>query len=442
MKLSDKLRFVRQNMKRHRTRLFMTILAAAMGCGFLIDLASIGFGLQKSIVDEIVGDRLVTEIEVHGKEQGDRGAGSLTEHDLDYLSSVANVKAVTHRAYLQQSVIPVVDGVKGLGGSAVVLDIASEQKTGFPLSAGTMPANKQEALIGPHFRAQFMNPDEGSGKPEAVPDAAEWIGKTVSFTLVQTFPSGNKEQTYQVKIVGVTEKPTKEWMSDNYLYIGSDLLDEIEAFTQTRYGRERTAEEDNAQDELNEPRPLQQVKVYADHVSHVKQIAETIRKEGYYNHSIANELENVNMVFFVLKLGLFFVGTIAVLIASIGIYNTMTMAVSERAQDIGIMKAIGAHPRTIRGLFMLESGMIGCWGALIGIAAAYAISAGANFIVPYIIESFMNEKPPASFVISHIPLYLTIGCAVLSIAVAVFSGMRPAARATRVDVLSALRRDI
>lgn len=55
MRLSDQFRFVRQNMKKNKSRLFMTVLATAMGCAFLIVLASVGFGLQKSIVDELAG---------------------------------------------------------------------------------------------------------------------------------------------------------------------------------------------------------------------------------------------------------------------------------------------------------------------------------------------------------------------------------------------------
>lgn len=72
---------------------------------------------------------------------------------------------------------------------------------------------------------------------------------------------------------------------------------------------------------------------------------------GYSTYSAQNELKQINVIFLIIKIGLITVGTVAVLIASIGIFNTMTMAVTERAQDIGIMKAIGAHPGVIKKSF-------------------------------------------------------------------------------------------
>ncbi|WP_249661852.1 ABC transporter permease, partial [Lysinibacillus fusiformis] len=78
-------------------------------------------------------------------------------------------------------------------------------------------------------------------------------------------------------------------------------------------------------------------------------------------------LDQMNVFFLVLKIGLIFVGTIAVLIASIGIFNTMTMAVTERTREIGVLKAIGASPKLIQRLFLMESTFIGILGTLIAV---------------------------------------------------------------------------
>lgn len=270
----------------------------------------------------------------------------------------------------------------------------------------------------------------------------------MNLEVLQLAEDGTEQKkTIPVTIVGIGDKPSREWQTDTNVYIGNKLLAEIEQFTLTQWGATRILPDKNNPEGfeppgLQDPRQYNQVQAIADGANHVKGIAEEIRKQGYYSHSIADELEQVNLVFLIMKIGLGFVGTIAVLIASIGIFNTMTMAVTERAQDIGIMKAIGAHPSSIRRIFLLESSMIGIIGAIIGTIVAYVISIAVNFGLPLIIEGFMDEQVPADFRFSWIPPYLAIIACLISLGVALLSGSRPAKRATRIDVLRALRRDL
>ena len=153
-------------------------------------------------------------------------------------------------------------------------------------------------------------------------------------------------------------------------------------------------------------------------------------------------MKEINMIFMIIKAGLIFIGTIAILIASIGIYNTMTMAVTERAPDIGIMKAIGANPRTIKNIFLLESSYIGLVGALVGTLVSYGISFAVNFGIPLAIKQFFGENPPDDLVFSSIPWSLPVICFVITYLVTIISGLRPAKRATEIDVLRAMRREM
>ncbi|RKJ12055.1 ABC transporter permease, partial [Butyricicoccus sp. 1XD8-22] len=155
-----------------------------------------------------------------------------------------------------------------------------------------------------------------------------------------------------------------------------------------------------------------------------------------------NEMKQVNMVFTIMKIGLILVGTIALIIASIGIYNTMTMTVTERAPDIGIMKAIGANPSIIKKIFLLESIYIGLIGAFVGTVVAYGVSFAVNFSLPLVVESMFNESPPKNLLFSYIPWTLSLISIAICLIITIFSGWRPAQRATRVDVLQAMRREI
>lgn len=448
MKFTDQLRFVQQNMKKNKTRLFMTVLATAMGCSFLIVLASVGFGLQKSVVDKLVGDRLVTAIDIYGI-QSDKGINQIIrKENLDYLASVAHVKAVTYRNFVLQKLSPTVDGVAANNNGVVNVDFEAETKAGFGLSAGRLPQKPNEIVIGFNIRQSRDNTQTNAD----VPPAKDWLGKTMNLEVIQLSKDGKEQKTtISATIVGISKKPSKEWLTDTMVYIGNGLLTHIESITQTQWGavrapvsdKEKSGQKQGAQPlGLQDPRQYNSVQVIADGANHVKAIADEIRLKGYYNHSIADELKQVNLVFLIMKIGLGFVGTIAVLIASIGIFNTMTMAVTERAQDIGIMKAIGAHPSTIRRIFLLESSMIGLLGAIIGTIVAYAISFAVNAGLPLIIKGFMKETVPDDFRFSWIPPSLAIFACIISLAVALLSGSRPAKRATRIDVLRALRRDL
>jgi acetoin utilization transport system permease protein len=448
MKLTDQLRFVRQNMKKNKTRLFMTVLATAMGCSFLIVLASVGFGLQKSIVDKMVGDRLVTAIDIYGIEADKAINRIIGKENLDYLRSVDHVKAVTYRNYVQQSLSPTVDDVAANNNGVVNVDFEAETKAGFGLSAGKLPQNPNEVVVGFNIR----QPRDGNQPKTVSPPAKDWLGKVMNLEVKQLDEKGKEQKTtIPVTIVGISKEPSREWETDSMVYIGNELLTQIENFTQTQWGAVRPPASNKENSDpvqvaqplgIKDPRQYNAVQVIADGANHVKAIAEEIRAKGYYNHSIADELKQVNLVFLIMKIGLGFVGTIAVLIASIGIFNTMTMAVTERAQDIGIMKAIGAHPSAIRRIFLLESSMIGLLGAIIGTIVAYLISFTVNAGLPLVIQGFMNEKVPADFRFSWIPPSLAIISCFISLGVALLSGSRPAKRATRVDVLRALRRDL
>lgn len=243
--------------------------------------------------------------------------------------------------------------------------------------------------------------------------------------------------------MGISKKPTKEWQEDRSVYISEDILKEIELFTGTPKGIVLDSNSDVELTQLEADRnTFDDVKIHAKNMEAVQGIADKLKEEKYASYSVVNELKQVNLMFAIAKVGLIFIGTIAILIASIGIYNTMTMAVTERAPDIGIMKAIGATPRTIKRIFLLESSYIGLIGALIGTIVSYGISYTVNLAIPLIIKQAFNEEMPPELIFSDIPLSLPIICVVICLGVTILSGLRPAQRATKVDVLKAMRREV
>lgn len=444
MKLIDQFQFVRQNIKKNKIRTFMTILATAMGCAFLIVLASVGYGLQQSIVNETLENQVVTEIDIHGYEEENGNYRSLTMEDIEYLESVEGVNAVTRRIQLRQFPKYSIDNFQ-TEAQTVVAHFPSEIDSGLELSDGRLPQSPDEIVLGYHFSNGLI---EESAEGELYDDQGELkeeyrykealIGKTIDMTVKKLEDNEEEIQTTPLKVVGILKEPTREWMQDRNVYISQGILSEVEAFTGTIRGAA------SAEEELNESYKdsFDVVKVYATSLEEVKAVSDKLDEANYATYSVVSEMEQINMLFTIAKAGLILVGTIAILIASIGIYNTMTMAVTERAPDIGIMKAIGANPKTIKQIFLLESSYIGIIGAIIGTAAAYLISFLVNLGLPLIIEMAFKEELPDGLQFSAIPGTLILISVGICLIVTILSGMRPAKRATQIDVLKAMRREI
>ncbi|MFD1850873.1 ABC transporter permease [Oceanobacillus bengalensis] len=442
MKFKDKIRFIRQNIKKNKVRTFMTILATAMGCAFLIVLASIGYGLQKSVVEDTLEQQIVTQIDVHGQEDDNGNYRSLTMEDVKYFEEMENVKAVTRRNQIRQMPTFTLEDYQ-TSVAAVTAHFPSEKDSGLELAEGRFPESANEVIVGDHFSeylALITEEDIYDEKTGMIKESFLYqeslLNKTVEMTVTD---NDEVEHVIPLKIVGIMEEPTKEWLQDRNVYVSNEIYTEVEIFTGTPGGE--LGIEPEMYDATEEAEAIDNVKVYADNLEVVQSISDKLEDENYAIYSVVSEMNQINMLFTVAKAGLILVGTIAIIIASIGIYNTMTMAVTERAPDIGIMKAIGANPKTIKQIFLLESSYIGIIGAFIGVIVAYATSFLVNLGLPMILEMTFGEELPEGLQFSSIPISLVLISIGICLLVTIVSGLRPAKRATELDVLKAMRRE-
>lgn len=425
MQFKDQLDFIKQHMKRNKLRVATTILAAMMGCAFLIILASVGFGMQKTVTDQVLDNQIVTEIEVAGREDGE----SITDKEVEAMNQLAHVKAVTDRTSPNAEAVAKIGDRSGFAATSTV-DMEQEQKAGLKLAEGKMPASADEVIVGYHFAQNLLTEEEQKKADEGEEVSGGFAGSLIgqTFQLELTPYEGEKEAAkWEFTVSGIKEEPGKDWIVDNSLYIDDSWASVF-------------------QEQLDLEDSGRQVLVYADDLQNVSTITQTLKDDGYYVYSVTEELGSMNMFFTALKAGLIVVGTVAVLIASIGIFNTMTMAVTERTREIGVMKAIGAKPKLIQKLFLMESAAIGIIGTVLAILVSYGVSMLANWIVPKIIMTSLGEDGEGmgdvNILISVIPWQLVLISAVISIGVAMVSGWRPARKATQIDVIQALRQEL
>ncbi|PAE08192.1 hypothetical protein CHI12_07400 [Terribacillus saccharophilus] len=438
MTFKDKWRFVQQNMKKNKVRVFMTILAAAMGSCFLIVLASVGFGLHDSLIKDELESRAVTKIDIYGTD--DEQQLGFTNENINELKQIENVDAVRQIQSLGETNFHL-DGYTNEMPSAIAVDFENEKQAGIELGSGRLPEKENEIVVSSDF-AEFLGKDDVDEKDKFTEDGTikseylykdEVLNKEIEIEA-STFPEDGSEPrtaTEKVQIVGIEAAPANEYIYTNSVKSTPELKRKLDEALHVK----------DSYTEQGDPL-YDQVEVYASNAESVEGILNSLDEKGFLAYSNLEELKNINILFNVAKAGLIIVGTIAVLIASIGIYNTMTMAVTERAPDIGIMKAIGANPKTIKQIFLMESTFIGLAGALIGTAVAYLISFLVNAGVPVILEQIFEEEIPATLQLSSIPFLLAAISITICLVVTILSGSRPAKQATNVDVLRALRREI
>jgi len=426
MQFKDQISFVGQHIKKNKMRVFMTVLAATMGTAFLIVLASVGFGLHETIRGEILSNRLVTQIEVFSSEMDEEKVEELKKRD--------HVKAVVFRQNIgaeQQSSIGDFTGNSQL----IVTDFTEEKKANFELQEGRLPDKVNEVVVGSNFADALMNQQDENEDGEFTTYDSKLIGEQFVY---QVGDGELIEGKMMLTIVGIGKKPAKDWEQDQKIYADSSIIPELEKIYYAHVDKPADAHSDVQQLFYGN------VNVYADKLENVKAISTALKDDGYSVYSISDELDQLDVFFLALKAGLVFVGTIAILIASIGIFNTMTMAVTERTREIGVMKAIGADPKLIQRLFLMESAWIGIVGTVLAVVISYGVSIVSNYVLPIIVTAALGEEDFGDMTVtfSVIPWQLVVIASTISIGVAMISGWRPARKATKIDVINALRQEL
>jgi putative ABC transport system permease protein len=183
-------------------------------------------------------------------------------------------------------------------------------------------------------------------------------------------------------------------------------------------------------------RGYDEVFVRAKSLNDAVQIVDWLSSQGYEVESLKMILDMANRGMIILQTMLGSVGGLALFVASIGIANTMIMAVYERTKEIGILKAVGAAPGQIRGLFVIEASLIGLLGDILGTVFGWLLGRFLNWLILEILRWQEVPMEGTFFVISWWLVFSALAFATL---VGLLAGLYPAARAARLPPLDALR---
>lgn len=391
IRIFDVLRVAFGNLSGSKLRSFLTIMGIAVGIGAVVFLVSLGFGLQELTIHKITSSSAITTIDVS------QSNSTILKLDKEMLARFSNIADVSLVSPISSQPGQATFGTTTTDIIALGVDDKYVKLEQPKFVAGTTPSSADEIIVSSAIAKLF-----------AIDNPLDMLGKKINLTL---FISSNADKTNLDKkdisgtVAGVIEN------TSSIIYLD---ISKIQQFGINDYS---------------------QVKVKVATVDKVASVKEKIMELGFQVGSVSDVIAEINGAFRVIQYVLAGFGIIALLVASIGMFNTMTIALLERTKDIGVMKALGARNRDIRRIFIAEAIIIALFGGLLGIALAVGLGTVINFGINILVKA-SQEDGLALF--NYPPIFLT-GILTLTVIIGFITGLYPARRASKLNPLNALR---
>lgn len=404
MKLTDLINFSIQSFKNRKSRMILTVLGMAVAIGVILFLVSLGYGLQKTILERITTEDSLLTLDVYPPET------ESIKLDSTQIQSIGQLPDVT--VVSPQAVVSAPISFNSLTSETAVnvVDPNFFKLAGIEADKGELLSEKESNTI-------VVSPILGN-LFDVAPD--ELVNKTVTLTFTNTptenqttdnvtadqTSSGSASFTQDFKIVGVTASD-----DNNQVYVKSA---DVKSLRIDEY---------------------QFVKVQVKDQSKIEAVRQALIDKGFLVSALSDVVSQANQIFSIIQIILAVFGIFSLFVAAIGLINTMTISLLERINEIGIMRAIGASSWDIKKIFLIESTLIGFFGGIVGIVFGFIggllFNLGLNLLA-----RALGGQPISIF---HTPLWFMFFIITFSALVGFASGVVPAQKAGKLNALSALR---
>ncbi len=182
----------------------------------------------------------------------------------------------------------------------------------------------------------------------------------------------------------------------------------------------------------------QQIKVIADDTKNISSLRNQVESGGFQTTSLVDTLEDINKIFKFFNVILVSFGSIGMIVAVLGMFNTLTISLLERTKEIGLMMALGGRRSDMRKLFIFEALLISFVGAIIGVALAMAAGLLVN---GYLNFGARGRGVNQYFTVFAYPLWAVVSIIGFTLVVGLLVVYFPARHAEKINPIDALRRE-
>ena len=470
MNWNDLLRMSINSLRRRKLRTFLTVLGVLIGTASIVVMISLGLGMQQSLYQEVEQSGGLTSITVTGTEGGDgmmsdsTGADEQSEKRIDdrLVETISKLNHVKLAAPIYETSVILLKGSYIANVQLQGMTPEGLKAQNIDLGEGTLPkTGKLDLVFGNGVITDFYEKGSGNGYYDTgetpninlMKDSMFLITDTENYDTdnstafgESTDSSGNDGQSdsgqpknvqkYVVRAGGIVSGGLDDY-SANYDSVYCDLETLKQILRKEYAGRVIPG-----QPQTKAGKPLKEfyytsLKVKADDMDHVNEVADVIRNMGYNVETNAEYLDSMKSQFAVVQAVLGGIGAVSLLVAAIGIANTMMMSIYERTKEIGVMKVLGCSLRNIREMFLLEAAFIGLLGGIAGNILSFVMSAVINVVVGS--SGVLSTGTDSS--ISYIPWWLVLLSMAFAVLVGVLAGYFPAKRAMKLSPLAAIRNE-
>ena len=398
------LRVVYSSIKQKKLRSWLTLIGILIGIAAVISLITLGEGLRTVVTGQF--DLLnpnVLAVTAEGVSQGPPGTGvtkPLEKYYVDDIESINGVDFAMGRIIEDAQLIFEGRSYFGyIGSMPDNIDLSDFQKIAqIEIASGSMitPADSSKIMIGNDFTKS-----DAFGTPVRLRDAIKVNDKKFKVKGIM-----EKKGSF---IVDKTVTMNEEVMRD--MFDAGDRYDTIAV--KIEQGVDMNLVKERVEDYLRDERGVDE------------------GDEDFSVESPEEAVESLNSALFGVQIFVYLIAAISILVGGIGISNTMYTSVLEKTKEIGIMKAIGAKNSQILMLFLVESGLLGLVGGLLGLV----VGISSAFGLAKLGNNFMGD----GLISLNISLTMIILTLLFSFLIGVISGITPAMKAAKLKPIDALR---